>query len=387
MNRRSFILKSSTALGIGVASKVCEPVFSKMNRVYASTVNDKSSTKDTPSLEYRVLGKTGLKVSAVGYGAMRTTDPAVVHRALDLGINFIDTAHGYQDGNNEIMIGNVMKQRRDEAYVCTKIPHADKKRMTEMFETSLKRLQMDTVDILHYHSVKTIERLHNEEAMALLTKWKKQGKTRFIGFSTHTNEAELLGQAAKDKFWDVILVAYNFKKSPELTKAIEAVAKAGIGVVAMKTQAGGYKDSQMGSWSPHQAALKWVLQNPHVHAAIPSMTTFEELEEDVQVMGKKMGWHDRKVLDRYGQIIDPLYCRACNSCVLTCPHGVDIPEINRCLMYAEGYGDLALARMNYAELSTDQNVSHCIGCEKCVAKCVHGLNIARKMETAHRMFS
>lgn len=387
MNRRNFMRKSSTLFGAGVALKYCKPCFSGISRLNASTLAIKSSSDDTPALEYRVLGKTGLKVTAVGYGAMRTTDPAVVHRALDLGINFIDTAHGYQNGNNESMIGKVMKQRRNEAYVCTKISNSDKEKMEKMIEKSLKRLQMDTVDILCYHSVKTIDRLHKEDAMELFMKWKKQGKARFIGFSTHRNEPELLEQAAKDKFWDVILVAYNFTKSHRLTKAIEAAARAGIGIVAMKTQAGGYKDSKMGSLSPHQAALKWVLNNPNVSTTIPSMTTFEELGEDIQAMGKKMGWHDRKVLDRYGQVIDPLYCRACNACLQTCPNGVDIPEVNRCLMYAEGYGDLSLARTNYAELSTDENASKCMRCERCVARCVNGLNLARKMEIAAKLFA
>lgn len=350
MKRRNFLLKSSTVIGAGLALGSIEAAGSGMSKLATAEKEDESSFKNNLSLEYRTLGKTGLKVTTIGYGAMRTTDPAVVHRALDLGINFIDTAHSYQDGNNEIMVGKIMQQRRADAYVCTKIRSAPVEKMAKMFETSLKRLQMDSVDILYYHSIKNLDGLRNEDVLNLFMKWKKEGKTRFIGFSTHKNEAELLEQAAKDKFWDVILVAYNFKKSPQLTKAINTAAKAGMGIVGMKTQAGGYKNSKMGSLNPHQASLKWVLQNPNVHTTIPSMTTFEELDEDIRVMGRKMGRLDQKTLDRYGQVIDPIYCRSCNACVSSCPHGVDIPEINRCLMYVEGYRDFPLAMNNYADL-------------------------------------
>ncbi|MBN1348650.1 aldo/keto reductase [candidate division KSB1 bacterium] len=384
MKRRNFLIKSSGVIGAGLALSSGVSGAQKL-ALAAGEEQDSGKIQVTP--EYRVLGKTGMKVTTVSYGAMRTTDPAVLHRALDLGINLIDTAHGYQDGNNEIMVGKVMKERRGEAYVCTKIHPAPIDKMETMFEESLKRLQMNTVDILYYHNIKELDVLHNEDVLKLFNKWKKEGKTRFIGFSTHKNEAELLEQAAKDKAWDVILVAYNFKKTPQLTKAINAVAKAGIGVVGMKTQAGGYKDSKMGSLTPHQASLKWVLQNPNVHTTIPSMTTFEELNEDIQVMGQKMGRRDHDLLERYGQVIDPIYCRSCNACTASCRHGVDIPEINRCLMYVEGYGDFPLAMTNYAELSERENLSQCSRCSECAASCIHGIDLPNKIKSAMNIFA
>ena len=92
---------------------------------------------------------------------------------------------------------------------------------------------------------------------------RKQGKVRFFGVTTHTNQTEVVNAIAddKDKFFDTVLVAHNFKSPPELKKAIARAAQAGIGVIAMKTQAGGYKTDALGAVSPHQAALKWVLQD------------------------------------------------------------------------------------------------------------------------------
>lgn len=377
VNRRKFLKAGATAMAAGLVTQSVRPAWS-------ATEPEKPQQKI--NLEYRILGKTGLKVTTVAYGAMRTTDPAVLERALDLGINLVDTAYVYQGGNNEVMVGNVLKKRRQDAFLCTKAKPGSKKELQRQFETSLKRLQMDYVDILYLHSVNEIDQIHNAEAMEFFTQLKKEGKVRFIGFSTHNNEAGLVRQAAEDKFWEVILVAYNFQKEPALTEAIHKAAAAGIGIVGMKTQAGGYDTKTLGNLSPHQAALKWVLQNQSVHTTIPSMTTFAELEEDIQVMGQKMGWRDQQSLERYGQLIDHEYCRSCNACRVTCPNGVNIPELNRCYMYLAGYRDFNLARTNYLELAPE-NRQACGDCAECVARCKYGIQLSRRMPQINQMFA
>lgn len=351
------------------------------------SITQSSEKSDQIVHEYRTLGETGLKVTTVGYGAMRTTDGAVVERALDLGINFVDTAYVYQGGNSERMVGNVLKKRRKDVILCTKIKPDSEKDMIRMFEESLKRLQTDYVDILYAHSLKKTDELHDETIMNLFQRFKKEGKVRFIGFSTHSNETELVDQAAEDKFWEVILVAYNFEKEKELTTAINKAGAAGIGIVGMKTQAGGYKTESIGSLSPHQAALKWVLQNPNVHTTIPSMVTFDQLEENIQVMGKKMGWNDRKILNKYGQGIDKRYCRSCESCKGSCPNGVDIPEVNRCYMYADGYEDPDLARINYRQLAASENAASCENCDECVARCKYGIDLKNRMPYINQLLA
>ncbi|MDZ7261305.1 MAG: aldo/keto reductase [candidate division KSB1 bacterium] len=317
---------------------------------------------------------------------MRTTDAAVLQRALDLGINYIDTAHSYQDGNNEVMVGNVMKNRRQDAYIATKVRSTSADEMRAMVETSLRRLQTDVIDVLQLHGLQTKEEVNNETAMEVLTRLKQEGKIRFMGFSTHRNQAEVIRAAVANRFYDVILVAYNFNSDNSVKEAIAEAAKVGIGIVAMKTQAGGYKTTKMGSLSPHQAALKWVLQDRNVATTIPSMVTFAQLEENIQVMGSKMGWQDWKTLDRYARSIDKLYCRICDSCAGTCPHGVAISDVNRCLMYAEGYGDLILAQQSYRDIPLSVNASQCRTCRTCMAKCVHGINIGQKMKLANQLF-
>ena len=151
----------------------------------------------------------------------------------------------------------------------------------------------------------------------------------------------------------------------------------------MKTQAGGYDTTALGKISPHQAALKWALQNPKVTAAIPGMKDMAQLKEDIAVMGMPFTYADERRLDRYAEAIAPFYCTFCGACEAGCPRGVEISTVNRALMYAEGgYRDLSLARATYAELPRQATAAACIDCEGCTARCVNGLDIAAKMERA-----
>lgn len=345
-----------------------------------------SQSREGPLLEYRTLGRTGLKITTVSYGAMRTRDPAIIHRALDYGINYIDTAHSYMDGYNEVVVGKVLQKRRKETFIATKVHIDGVEKMMASVEASLKSLQTDYLDVIQLHSMKSVEHIRDERAMEALQRMKGEGKARFIGFTTHRNEAALLREAAKMDFYDMILVTYNFKSPDDLTDAIQEAAKTGIGIVAMKTQAGGYKRHEMGDLSPHQAALKWILRNTGVAATIPSMVTYGQLEENIGAMGSKMGWIDRKTLHRYGRLIDKTLCRMCDDCLGECPKNVDILDVNRCLMYAEGYDDFNLASATYHRIAASQKPDACLDCRRCVVRCRYGLNIHYNMKRALRTF-
>jgi hypothetical protein len=191
----------------------------------------------------------------------------------------------------------------------------------------------------------------------------------------------------RDRFFDTALVAYNFKSSADVKDAIAKAATAGIGIIAMKTQAGGYKTDALGPISPHQAALKWALQNMHITAAIPGMRNIMELREDIAVMGLRYGYLDRFILNRYSTAVQPYYCHLCGECETTCPRNVSISTINRCLMYADGYKNVELARSTYEEIPSSLSAFACLDCSKCVARCVNGLDIPKKMEKARRLLA
>ena len=147
-------------------------------------------------MEYRTLGRTGLKVSALSFGVMRLAEPAVLFEALDMGINYFDTAHTYQRGNNEKMLGDVLRQYgREKVFIATKIPPYykrlgmkrlnDQKSLEAKLEKSLKRLQTDYVDVLFLHNIKDPDWPAHDEMLSFCQKMKETGKARFVGISFH----------------------------------------------------------------------------------------------------------------------------------------------------------------------------------------------------------
>jgi uncharacterized protein len=346
-----------------------------------------------PGTVYRTLGRTGLKITVVSFGAMLTPEHEVMQAAFDLGVNYVDTARRYMNGRNEEIVARALKGRRDKIYVATKTQPGSvtRKEIFADVETSLTKLQTDHVDVIQLHNLTgdNLKRVSDPETREALRDLRKQGKVRFFGITSHTNQAEVLNAitADPDKFFDTALVGYNFKSAPEVKEAIARAAKAGIGIIAMKTQAGGYKTDALGPLSPHQAALKWALQDPNVTAAIPGMKDMRMLQEDMSVMGMKLTMADARILDRYSQAIDGTYCRLCASCEPTCPESVAISTINRSIMYAESYGSMELARSTYDEISKSASASACLGCGGCVARCAHGIDIASKMRQAQKFFA
>jgi predicted aldo/keto reductase-like oxidoreductase len=343
-----------------------------------------------PDIPYRTLGRTGMKASVIGFGTLRTREPAVMRAAFDRGVNWLDTARVYMSGKNEAICGEALKGYRDKVYVITKSSSRSKDGVLRDIEKSLRSLQTDHVDLFLMHSIDSKRDVMNEEVREVMVQLRKQGKTRFIGVSSHEGIVEVLDAVREDpdKFYDAALVKYNYESPKPVKEAIARAAKANIGVIAMKTQEGGYKTKELGDISPHQAALKWVLQDKNVTTTIPGMVSLQQVVENTEVMKMmKLTRVDEQILRRYSAAIAPFYCVGCGECKATCPKGVAIPAINRCLMYAEGYGDMELARSTYAELPAVQTASVCPDCSQCVAKCSRGLQIARKMSSARAMFA
>jgi predicted aldo/keto reductase-like oxidoreductase len=342
-----------------------------------------------PKPVYRTLGRTGLNISVVSFGAMLTPEPEVIKIALDHGVNYIDTARIYMGGKNEEIVGRAIQGRRQKLCVATKTKSTTKDDIIRDVETSLKALETDYIDVIQLHSLVDKDRIFQPDAREALITLKKQGKVRFFGVTTHKNQADVLNALVddKDRFFHTALVGYNFKTEKSVTEAIARAAKANIGIIAMKTQTGGYVTQEMGLISPHQAALKWVLQNRNITAAIPGMRDMAELREDIAVMGMPFQVADERILQRYSAAIEPYYCTMCGQCEGACPRGVEISTINRSLMYAEGYKNPELARSTYREVPTTASASACLDCSDCVAQCVRGLNIAAKMAQARKLLA
>ena len=340
----------------------------------------------------RVLGRTGLKVNVIGIGTLQITEPALIQAAMDMGVNYIDTARVYINGRSEETVGKAVQGRRDKVLISTKTPPNTKTKqgIVENVEKSLKAINTDYLDVLELHQFNDASLVQNAELREALTELRKAGKIRFVGCTTHKNQALVLNALADDpdKFFDVVMLAYNFQSGQDVKDAIGRVAKIGMGVVAMKTQNGGYKAEALGGISPHQASLKWVLSDPNITCAVPGMVDLVQIRENVEVMNSlKLTRVDTQILERYAEAVKPVYCGLCGKCEPGCPLGVQVSTVNRSLMYAEGYGDMALARETYHGIPNAVSAAACGDCSECTARCVRGLNIAAKMHQARNLFA
>ena len=357
-----------------------------------------------PSVEkenfiYRTLGKTGIKLPVVSMGVMNADNPNLVAAALDSGITLLDTAHGYQKGKNEEMIGGVIKDRKRDSFVlATKVAYAKDRKtglyppdknvqsFEDEFNISLDRLGLDYVDILYIHGISVKETVFFEPALKFLEKVKKEGKARFVGFTTHRNEHEMLDAAVESGIYDVVLTAYNFrqKNKEEIGQAMARAAKAGIGIVAMKTQAGVFWDKERQDPINMKAALKWVLQNENVHTSIPGYTAFDQMELDLTVMGDLTLTPEEKADLRLDveEEHTGLYCQQCGTCEEQCQSNVDVPILMRGYMYAYGYKNLGLAHSTIEDLGSRLP---CTDCNSCSVVCPNGFDVPKKVQDIIRL--
>jgi hypothetical protein len=345
-------------------------------------------------LSYKTLGRTGLKVTTVGFGCMITSDPSVIERAADIGINYFDTARGYQHGNNERMVGAALAARRKQIVLSTKSGAQDKEGLLKDLETSLRELNTDFVDIWYLHGKGSPDEIRDDmiEAQQLA---KKQGKIRFAGVSTHGGQQQLLPWLAQKGVFDVVLTAYNFSMDPGMEQAIAAAAKAGMGVVGMKVMAGGFRSIKPGDplYKKLQqegamlAALKWVIDKPNVSTTIPSMTDMDQLDENLKAMALPFSAGDEKLLAARLELIRPLYCRMCGKCDGACQKGLPVADVLRFLTYADGYGQFALGRERFLELTHEQVAVRCGDCAECTVKCPFGVQVANRVARAQELFA
>lgn len=388
-SRREFMVKGMA----GLAGATLLPSIAG-----AQEKTEEKKKKDR-KLIYRTLGRTGIKVPIVSIGA-QAQDKAIFGAALDAGLTHFDTANSYGNGQHEVMVGEVIKGRDRESYLISTKVHLPmesktgqfKKSVTgeafiSTFETSLERLGIEYVDVLHMHAVSVREAVLYEPVLGALQKLKKEGKTRAIGVSTHTNEPEVIDACIESGVLDVVLTSYNFRQPhvKEVKKAIARAAKAGLGIVAMKTQAGVYWDRERTKQIDMKAALKWVLSDENVHTAIPGFTTFEQLEDDISVMEDlKLTKEEKKALE-LGALegMHGLYCSQCGRCVDQCRNHHDVPAMMRSYMYAYGYRNLAKAKDTMRQAIEDG--IRCSDCGSCTVDCTMGFNVREKISDIARL--
>jgi len=396
-SRRKFL--ATTVSGLSAMA-----LFGLSNQTLSSPDQERKNQVSEKKIIYRTLGKTGISMPIVNMGVMNALDPALVKRSYEIGVRHFDTAAWYMRGKNEEMVGNVIKElkARDKVIIGTKIyiPHEQrnisaaeaKERYLKIAHESLKRLQTDYVDILYSHSINNIEWLNNPGIVEALQKLKKEGKARFIGFSTHSNMTACINEAIRTCVCDVILTVFNYAlgEYPDYINALKNAAAKGIGLIAMKTQCSQYWYRQelpetMQKFYQgkilHTAVLKWVLRHDFITTAVPGYTNFQQMEEDFSVAyNLEYTEQEKKFLQDRNVKMSLGYCHQCQRCVPTCPKGVDIPTLMRTHMYATCYGNFYQAQDAIESIPDKKGLNQCTTCGSCQAKCSNQINISKRID-------
>jgi len=335
-------------------------------------------------MEYRILGKTGLKVSVVGFGGIPvqriTKEEAirVIERAEELGINFIDTARGY--GISEVIIGEALKGRREKWIIASKTMARDKESMKIDIDISLNNLNTDYIDLYQFHNVRTIEDyekiLSENGAYKALQQAKLVEKVRHIGITSHS--IDILKIAVESGKFDTIMYPYNIVE----TQAYELFIRAkelNIGVIAMKPLAGG-------ALTDGTIAMKFILENKSITTAIPGMASIKEVDENSKVGSSFMPLTsaEREKALKDASELGEEFCRRCGYCA-PCPKGIDIPTVFVVSGYKERY-DLAIwAEERYHALK--KTAKDCVECGACEDKCPYNLPIRKMLKRVKKTFN
>ncbi len=374
-NRREFIRLSAAGAGALLVPGT------------TSLAMDATTNVQRKNIPVRTLGKTGIKIPILSMGVDRPDSASVLKAAYNSGIFHFDTAYVYQNGRNEEQLGVFFEGKPRESFCISSkgmfgYPLSDnfEKDLNDKLDISLKRLKIDYVDIFYTHDIRTTEKIKDERIIRAMQKIKADGKARFIGFSSHDHNPDILNAAIDTGIYDVGLICYNFKmdRLQEMEAAIERAAKAGMGLIAMKSMAGGVEDAEGKKKINAQACLKFVWKNKDITTVIPGMVTFNQLEECLEAAENPNITKDEQQYLAALREAEMLYCQQCGKCKIQCPQNLPIPDMMRAYMYTFGYKHPQLSKDTLSQLSLPQAM--CSGCATCrVTGCPSGFDVAKKI--------
>ena len=380
-------------------------------------------------MNYRTLGKTGFKVSVLGFGCMRlpTLNPnepkidrkkaiPLIRKGIDNGITYIDTAYPYHGGESETVVGLALKDGyREKVVLVTKAPvwHKDYTKAEDFekyLEEQLTKLDVDYIDIYLLHGLN--KKLFDEKVLEFklierAMKAKKEGKIKHLGFSFH-DKPEVLKEIIDTGAFEVVLVQYNIVD--QVNKEMIAYAKEkGLGVAIMGPVGGGRLSGEnlpdeMKDFLTKERnnfidlSLKFVLNNPNISVALSGMGSDEMLKDNLEILGNenydKLTEDEQKRINKIANRFDELrtvICTGCGYC-MPCPNEVNIKTIFSALINSQIYGQKESAKKTYNSIGKlrflpGKDATACIECGECLEKCPQNIDIINQLKEAHVILS
>ena len=331
-------------------------------------------------MEYRTLGKTGLKISRMGFGGIpiqkidEEGTKKLLHAMADKGINYIDSARGYTV--SEQYIGYGLEGIRDKFVLATKSMSRTKEAMAADIETSLGNFRTDYIDLYQVHnpSMEQLDQVIGEGgALEALMEAKAAGKIGHIGLTAHSTA--VFERALELDWVETIMFPYNIVEQ-QGAELIHKCAEKNIGFIDMKPLAGGaIEDATL--------ALRYVCSNPDVTVVIPGIAEVRELEQNLAACSNTapLTEEELKAMDKVREQLGTDFCRRCNYCA-PCTVGINIPSVFLFAGYLQRYDLADWAKERYSTLKV--KASACIGCGKCEPRCPYHLPIREKLKVCAR---
>ncbi|HBM17567.1 MAG TPA: aldo/keto reductase [Lentisphaeria bacterium] len=372
-------------------------------------------------MKYRKFGKTNIELSVLGFGSMRlpvidnnqanineSEAIRMMHYAFDNGINYIDTAYPYHEGQSELVVGKALKHRyRDKIHLATKLPswaiesYSD---FDKYLDEQLAKLQTDHIDfyLIHNLHANVWPKIRDLGVLNWCDNIIKSGKVRYVGFSIH--DTAILFKEILDSYnWDFCQIQYNYMNEDIQvgTKGIEYAYQKEIPVIIMEPLLGGslvqlptqIKQLFDNAGKDHiNMALQWLWNKKEVSLVLSGMSSMEQLVKNIEYASKasinSFSAKDydlmEKIKNEYSKLV-PIPCTKCRYC-LPCPKNIEIPHLFGLYNDAVVHKDKSqwLYRVIYNNnIPEDRRADACIKCRKCEAKCPQGIKIANWMPKVH----
>lgn len=333
-------------------------------------------------MEYRVLGKTGLKISRMGFGGIpiQKIDAEgtrrVIQKLADAGVNYIDTARAYTV--SEEYLGYALEGLRDKFVLASKTYSRSKEAAAADIETSLRNLRTDYIELYQIHnpSAAELEQVQKPDgALAAMQEAKAAGKIGHIGVTLHS--AELFEKALELDWVETIMFPYNIVETQGLA-FIDKCAEKNIGFIAMKPLAGGAIDDAT-------LALRFITANPNVTVVIPGMAAESEVDQNIAAVENSapLSNQEKEAMQKIRDFLGTQFCRRCNYCA-PCTVGIPISGVFLMEGYYSRYHLEDWAKERYGAMA--KKASDCVECGVCESRCPYNLPIREMLKKAKAIF-
>ncbi len=374
-------------------------------------------------MQYRNFTKDNIKISALGFGCMRfpilDNDSSKIDEgktiemlryAIDNGVNYIDTAYNYHQGNSEYVVGKALKEGyREKVHLATKLPvwkvesYED---FNDLLDEQLKKLDTDYIDfyLMHALNKERWDKIKNLGVLRFADEAKKSGKVKYIGFSFH-DELDVFKEIIDSYDWDFCQIQLNYvdRDYQAGEEGLKYAYNKGISVVIMEPIKGGKLtnpseeiksiwDSYEEKRTPAEWALRWVLNHREVSVVLSGMNNIEQVKENIKTVSNakanSLSEEELKLIDKVTDVYNEkikVGCTGCEYC-LPCEQGVSIPDIFQIYNDLYAFGTEENSKKAYSSfIEKGIDASRCIECGRCEAACPQNIEIIKYLKEAHRV--